>query len=198
VVFYPLGHPYLCPNIRVARGVSAYLYGATRQRSTGEVARFLVIRGVWLVFIELTAVNFAWSFNLHTLSNLQVIWTIGCSMIALSALIWLPQAAIASVGVVMIAAHNGLDHVQSMLSEASPLWILLHIPGTLKVSGTPIALVVYPLVPWIGVMALGYAIGSFFLDPSPARSRRLLLIGTLLTLSFLLLRLTHLYVDPVG
>ena len=76
--------------------------------------------------------------------------------------------------------------------------MLLHIPGTLKVSGTPIAAVVYPLVPWIGVMALGYAIGSFFVGPSPARSRRLLLIGTLLTLSFLLLRLTHLYGDPVG
>lgn len=190
---------HLCaPTFVLLAGVSAYLYGATRQRSTGEVARFLASRGVWLVFIELTAVNFAWSFNLHTLPTLQVIWAIGCSMIALSALVWLPRAAIAVVAVVMIAAHNGLDRVQPGLSEASPLWVLLHIPGTLKVGGASIALVVYPLVPWIGVMALGYAIGSFFVGANPARSRRLLRIGVLLTLSFLLLRLAHLYGDPVG
>ena len=190
---------HICaPVFVLLAGVSAYLYGATRQRSIGEVARFLATRGVWLVFIELTAVNFAWSFNLHTLPTLQVIWAIGCSMIALSALVWLPRAAIAVVAVVMIAAHNGLDRVQPVLSEASFLWVLLHIPGTLKVAGTPIAVVVYPLVPWIGVMALGYAIGSFFVGPNPARSRRLLLIGVLMTLSFLLLRLAHLYGDPVG
>lgn len=189
---------HICaPTFVLLAGVSAHLYGATRQRSMGEVARFLAIRGVWLVFIELTAVNFAWSFNLHTLPTLQVIWAIGCSMIALSALVWLPQAAIAAVAVVMITAHNGLDHVQPMLSEASPLWVLLHIPGTLKVAGTPIAAVVYPLVPWIGVMSLGYAIGSFFVGPNPARSRRLLVIGVLMTLSFLLLRLANLYGDPV-
>jgi len=190
---------HICaPTFVLLAGVSAYLYGATRQRSTGEVSRFLAVRGAWLVFIELTAVNFAWSFNLHTLPILQVIWAIGCSMIALSALVWLPRVAIAVVAVVMITAHNGLDGVQPVLSEASPLWVVLHIPGTLKVSGTPIASVVYPLVPWIGVMALGYAIGSFFVGPRPARSRGLLLIGALLTLSFLLLRLAHLYGDPAG
>ena len=190
---------HICaPTFVLLAGVSAYLYGATRQRSTGEVSRFLAVRGAWLVFIELTAVNFAWSFNLHTLPILQVIWAIGCSMIALSALVWLPRVAIAVVAVVMITAHNGLDGVQPVLSEASPLWVVLHIPGTLKVSGTPIASVVYPLVPWIGVMALGYAIGSFFVGPRPGRSRGLLVIGALLTLSFLLLRLAHLYGDPVG
>jgi uncharacterized membrane protein len=190
---------HICaPTFVLLAGVSACLYGASRQRSTGEVARFLAIRGAWLVFMELTAVNFAWSFNLHTLPTLQVIWAIGCSMMALSALVWLPRAAIAVMGVLMITAHNGLDRVQPALSEASPLWVLLHIPGTLKVGSTPIASVVYPLVPWIGVMALGYAIGSFFVGPSPARSRRLLLLGTLLTLSFLLLRLTQLFGDPVG
>jgi uncharacterized membrane protein len=190
---------HICaPTFVLLAGVSAYLYGATRQRSRGEVACFLAIRGVWLVFIELTAVNFAWSFNLDTLPTLQVIWAIGCSMIALSALVWLPRAAIAVVAVVMIAAHNGLDRVQPVLSEASPLWVLLHIPGTLKIAVTPIAVVVYPLVPWIGVMALGYAIGSFFVGPNPARSRCLLLIGALITLSFILLRLAHLYGDPAA
>lgn len=119
-------------------------------------------------------------------------------MIALSGPIWLPRTVIGAIGVVMIAAHNGLDQVQPMLSEASPLWVLLHIPGTLEISGTPVAFVVYPLVPWIGVMALGYVIGPYFVGSDPARPRRLVLTGTALTLSFLLLRLTHLYGDPAG
>jgi uncharacterized membrane protein len=170
-------------------GVSAFLYGETRQRSTGEIARFLASRGVWLVFIELTVIGFAWSFNLHSKPFLQVIWAIGWSMIALSALVWLPRAAIASFGMVMIVAHNGLDGVQPLLSEASPLWMLLHIPGTLTVSGTPVALIIYPLIPWIGVMALGYTIGPYFVGSNPKRPKRLLLTGAVLTFSFLLLRL---------
>ena len=163
---------HICaPTFVLLAGVSAFLYGAMRQRSTGEVARFLVSRGVWLVFIELTVVNFAWTFNLRATPILQVIWAIGCSMIALSGLIWLPRIAIAAVGVVMIVAHNGLDRVQPLLSEASPAWVLLHISGPLTVSGTPVALVVYPLIPWIGVMALGYAIGAILCGPQPCAAQ---------------------------
>ena len=187
---------FCAPTFVLLAGVSAFLYGATRQRSTGEITRFLASRGLWLVFIELTVIGFAWSFNLHSKPFLQVIWAIGWSMIALSALVWLPRAAIASFGVVMIVAHNGLDGVQPPLSEASPLWMLLHIPGTLTVSGTPVALIIYPLIPWIGVMALGYAIGPYFVGSNPKRPKRLLLTGAVLTFSFLLLRLTNLYGDP--
>jgi uncharacterized membrane protein len=190
---------HICaPTFVLLAGVSAFLYGAMRQRSIGEVARFLLSRGVWLIFIELTVVNFAWAFNLLTMHILQVIWAIGCSMIALSGLIWLPRIAIAAVGVVMIVAHNGLDRVQPLLSEATPAWVLLHIPGPLTINGTPVALVIYPLIPWIGVMALGYAIGSYFVGPNPARPKRLLHIGALLTLSFFLLRVANLYGEPVG
>ena len=189
---------HICaPTFILLAGVSAALYGAMRQRSTGEVARFLVSRGAWLVFIELTVVNFAWSFNLRTLPNLQVIWAIGWSMVALSGLIWLPRTAIAAVGVAMIVTHNGLDGVQPLLSEASPVWVLLHIPGPLTISGTPVAFVVYPLIPWIGVMALGYAIGPYFVGYNPERPKCLLYIGALLTLIFVFLRLTNLYGDPV-
>ncbi len=187
---------FCAPTFVLLAGVSAFMYGATRQRSTGEVTRFLASRGVWLVFLELTVIGFAWSFNLHSKLLLQVIWAIGWSMIALSALVWLPRAAIAGFGVVMIAAHNGLDGIQPVLSEASPLWIILHIPGTLEVGGTPVAFIIYPLIPWIGVMALGYAIGPYFVGPNPERPGRLLLTGAVLTLSFLLLRLTNLYGDP--
>lgn len=177
-------------------GVSAALYGAMRRRSTGKVAVFLLSRGLWMVFIELTVIQFGWAFNLRTMHILQVIWAIGCSMIALSGLVWLPRIAIGAFGVAMIVAHNGLDSVQPLLLEASPLWVLLHMPGNLAI-GSSVVLVVYPLIPWIGVMALGYAIGQYFASTNPERPKRLLYIGALVTLAFIVLRLTNLYGDPV-
>jgi uncharacterized membrane protein len=127
---------------------------------------------------------------------LQVIWAIGWSMIVLSALVWLPRIAIGAFGVLMIVTHNGLDSMQPLLSEASPLWVFFHIPGRLTI-GTWDFLVIYPLIPWIGVMALGYAIGPYFVGENPERPHRLLQIGVLLTLTFVVLRLTNLYGDPV-
>ena len=188
---------HLCaPTFVLLAGVSAYLYGAARKRPTVEIARFLLSRGIWLVFIELTVIQFAWAFNLRTMHILQVIWAIGWSMIVLSALVWLPRIAIGAFGVLMIVTHNGLDSMQPLLSEASPLWVFFHIPGRLTI-GTWDFLVIYPLIPWIGVMALGYAIGPYFVGENPERPHRLLQIGVLLTLTFVVLRLTNLYGDPV-
>jgi uncharacterized membrane protein len=188
---------HLCaPTFVLLAGVSAYLYGATRKRPTVEITRFLLSRGIWLVFIELTVIQFAWAFNLGTMHILQVIWAIGWSMIVLSALVWLPRMAIGAFGALMIVTHNGLDSMQPLLSEASPLWVIFHIPGRFTI-GTWDFLVIYPLIPWIGVMALGYAMGPYFVGENPQRCGRLLQAGVLLTLAFVVLRLTNLYGDPV-
>ena len=188
---------HLCaPTFVLLAGVSAYLYGATRKRATVETTRFLFSRGIWLVFIELTVIQFAWALNLRTTHILQVIWAIGWSMIVLSALVWLPRIAIGAFGVLMIVTHNGLDSMQPLLSEASPLWVFFHIPGRLTV-GIWDFLVIYPLIPWIGVMALGYAMGPYFVGENPERPHRLFQIGVFLTLIFVVLRLTNLYGDPV-
>lgn len=188
---------HLCaPTFVLLAGVSAYLYGATRKRPTVEITRFLLSRGIWLVFIELTVIQFAWAFNLRTMHILQVIWAIGWSMIVLSVLVWLPRIAIGAFGVLMIVTHNGLDSVQPLLCEASPLWVIFHVPGRLTI-GTWDFMVIYPLIPWIGVMALGYAMGPYFVGENPERPHRLLQIGVFLTLAFVVLRLTNLYGDPV-
>jgi len=188
---------HLCaPTFVLLAGVSAYLYGASRKRPTVEITRFLLSRGIWLVFIELTVIQFAWAFNLRTMHILQVIWAIGWSMIVLSALVWLPRIAIGAFGALMLVTHNGLDSIQPLLSEASPLWVLFHIPGRLTI-GTWDFLVIYPLIPWIGVMALGYAMGPYFVGENPERPHRLLQLGVFLTLIFVVLRLTNLYGDPV-
>src|SRR5262245_55230470 len=196
-LFFTRWITHLCaPTFVLLAGVSAFLYGAAGQRGRSDVSRFLLSRGAWLVLIELTLVNFAWNFNLRGMV-LQVIWAIGWSMIALAGLIWLPRLALAAVAAAMILGHNLLDAVQPPAPEASPLWLVLHIQGLMQIGGQPVAFVLYPLIPWIGVMALGYAMGPFFLTPDPARPGRLIQFGGLLALAFLLLRCGNLYGEPV-
>ena len=177
-------------------GISAFLYGTGRQ--TGEVSRYLFTRGCWLVLIEVTLVRVGWSFNFHfDHLVLQVIFAIGASMIVLAALIHLPRWAIATVGVVMIAGHNMLDGVKAeQLGAAAPIWNLLHQPGLLDLGTNLKLFVLYPLIPWIGVMATGYSLGPLFTIERGVRVRRLCILGGAITAGFVILRATNLYGDP--
>jgi uncharacterized membrane protein len=98
----------------------------------------------------------------------------------------------------MVLGHNLLDALQPAATEASPAWVLLHIQGPLTIKGTPVAFVAYPLIPWIGVMALGYAMGPWFVQPDAERPQRLVRIGLVTTLAFCALRLANLYGEPIA
>lgn len=157
-------------------GLSAWLYG--QSHSPREVSIFLLKRGLFLVFLELTLVNFAWNATLvPTTLWLQVIWAIGLSMIALAALIHLPRTALAIVGVVIVAGHNLLDGI--VLTAESPffeIWSILHQRAFLEITEFTRARTTYPILPWIGLIALGYCAGPWFgRDADPARRLRLLL-----------------------
>jgi uncharacterized membrane protein len=185
---------FCAPTFIFLAGVSAYLYGA-RGHSTGKVSRFLLTRGLWLILIELTVVRFGWRFN-FTLDFFvfQVIWVLGASMVVLAGLVYLPRWAIGTVGIAMIAGHNLLDgvHAQAFGSVAW-IWNFLHQPALLKTqSGGVFPL--YSLIPWIGVMAAGYALGPA-IQQGPQR-RLMMRLGTAITLGFVLLRATNLYGDP--
>jgi uncharacterized membrane protein len=194
VLFFTRWVTHFCaPTFVLLAGTSAYLYGARRSR--GELARFLLTRGAWLVLIELTVINLGWKFHLGAPVILQVIWAIGCSMIALAGLVFLPRAAIAAIGAALIVGHNAVDAIQPAAGEASAAWLLLHVQGVMLPGGLPV-LVLYPLVPWIGVMAVGYALGPLFAAPDPARARRLVLGGLAATLAFVGLRGFGLYGEP--
>ncbi len=202
-LFFTRWITHLCaPTFILLAGTSAYLYGAkglygASGRSKADVSRFLLTRGFWLVFVELTLVGFGWNFNISAnyAPVLQVIWVLGVSMIALSGLIWLPMSLIAVIGITMIAGHNLLDGIQPAREQASAVWRLLHIQGLLTVNDTPIIYVIYPLVPWIGVMALGYVMGPYFSGIRENRPRTLILAGLAMTLTFVLLRYWNLYGD---
>jgi uncharacterized membrane protein len=200
---------FCAPVFVFLAGTGAYLQFA-RGKSKRELSRFLVTRGLWLILLEFTVVRFGFLFSLdyRLLGMMQVIWVIGISMIVLAALIHLPVKVIAALGIAMIALHNLLDgfRVSGWQGPGSPvpgmgakLWMIAHQPfEAFPVVGStsPIVVVIYPLIPWIGVMAAGYAFGALYQKDSASRRRLLLTIGGGATLLFIVLRAINAYGDP--
>jgi uncharacterized membrane protein len=188
---------HLCaPTFILLAGLSAFLYG--RGKSLGELSRFLVTRGLFLILVDFTLIKFGWrfEFDLFRVTG-GVIFVIGASMVALAALIWLPRLAVAAVALVMIAGHNSFDGVApEALGQGAWVWRLLHEGGSIPLGGDANLYVLYPLIPWIGVMAAGYALGPVMQREPETRQRLLFTLGALITLGFILLRASNLYGDP--
>jgi len=185
---------FCAPVFVLLAGMGAWLAG--RRRTRRELSAFLLTRGLWLVGVEFTVISFAWYFNFDFPMGAfgQVIWAIGMSMVALAGMVWLPVPAIAAISLALIGGHNLLDGVDpASLGALAPLWTVLHAPGPLAGMGI---FVMYPLVPWIGVLAAGYVLAAW-LDRRPGqRPRRLLALGAALTLGFVVIRALNVYGDP--
>ena len=191
---------FCAPTFIFLAGISAFLYGAqgtANGRSAGNVSRYLFTRGLWLVLIEITVVRLAWSFSFDfNFFVMQVIFAIGASMITLSAMVYLPRMAIAAIGLAMIFGHNLLDGIKAEnFGAAASLWHLLHQPGVIALAPDLKLFVLYPLIPWIGVMAAGYALGPVFLKDRITRIRTLTALGAAAIIGFIALRASNLYGD---
>ena len=188
---------HLCaPTFIFLAGLSAFLYG--RGRSLAETSRFLFTRGLWLILIDLTLIKFGWRFDFDFFRlGAGIIFAIGASMIALAAFVWLPRWAIAAGALIMIAGHNLLDGIRAeTMGQMAWLWHVLHAPGVVTLDGGVGIYVFYPLIPWIGVMAAGYAFGPVMQREPEARKQLLYFLGAAITLGFILLRASNLYGDP--
>ncbi|SEV95981.1 Uncharacterized membrane protein [Chitinophaga sp. YR573] len=183
---------YCAPVFVFLAGISAYLYGAKRTKK--ELSVYLFTRGLWLVFVELFIISLGLTFNpSYPIFNLQVIWAIGISMIVLSGMIHLQQYIILAVAVLLIFTHNLLDGIHVHGNELQAfLWSFLHEPA-MFISGPFSFHIHYPVLPWIGIMALGYYFGSIYLLAS--RSKILLITGAGAILLFIVLRLGNIYGD---
>jgi uncharacterized membrane protein len=185
---------YCAPTFVLLAGASAWIAGTRRTR--GELTRFLVSRGLWLILLEFTVITFGWYFTTRwTMGAVaQVIWVIGGSMVVLAGLVHLPRPVVAAFGAVLVLGHNLLDGVTpEQLGAFAPVWRVLHVSGPL--GALPVFLL-YPLVPWVGVMALGYALGPLVFSRESGAERRLVLLGAALTAAFVVLRSVDLYGDP--
>ncbi len=197
---------YCAPTFVFLSGVSIYLQ-KQNGKSNSELAKFLLTRGLWLVFLEFTIVRFSFAFNLdYSFFGVgQVIWAIGMSMIVMAALVFWPTRTVGAIGVAIILFHNLLDGIQvpqeiafdGTASLSQVLWIILHQPGSVKLfGGASNVFFLYPLLPWIGVMAAGFAFGTIYSWDAERRRKWLLALGGAATILFIVLRLINIYGDP--
>ena len=184
---------HICaPTFFLLTGTGAFL--SLGRKSVPELSRFLFIRGIWLLVLEVTFIRcLGFQFNVdYQVTMLVVIWALGWAMIVLAALVWLPMPAILAFGAVMIAGHNLLDGVRS----TNPLWVILHSPGFVVNRPDFVVFAAYPLIPWVGVTALGYALGQIYRWDAERRRTFLLRCGIGLTVGFVVLRALNVYGDP--
>ncbi len=170
----------------------------SRNLSSTQLAVFLATRGLWLIFLELTIIRLWWTFNLD-LRNMggATFWAIGASMVVLSVLQFLPVRAVIAIGVAIIVGHNALDRFT--VWDAGPLggvWAVLHTGTTIPIAPGVTFTAAYPLLPWIGVMAVGYGFGALLQQPREVRRPAMLALGGLLMVAFVVLRAINAYGDP--
>jgi uncharacterized membrane protein len=204
-VFFTRWITHFCaPGFVFFAGSSAYLKRSTLD-GVAPLSRFLLTRGLSLVLIELTVMRFAWTFNFDVINyNLAgVLWMIGWSMVALAGLVWLPFNTIAALGLAIVFAHNLVDpyvrDIGRALGESPVRWVaqFLYFGGSVQIGDEgPRIAILYSLLPWIGVMAAGYAFGRVLELPHDRRRRVCLAIGAGSILLFIALRTFNLYGDP--
>jgi uncharacterized membrane protein len=188
---------FCAPVFVFLAGTSAFLVG--QRKSRRQLSKFLVTRGLWLIFLEITIVNFGWFFNIHFTSIfLAVIWVLGLGMIILSAMIHLPYRLLLVIGLLIVAGHNLLDTVHVPGNEVGAmLWAEIHERRLFQINRLAIG-TAYPILPWLGIMLTGYCFGSLYrTQVNPVyRKKMLQYIGIGVCCLFILLRAINVYGDP--
>ena len=166
------------------------------RRTPSQLSRFLWTRGLWLIIVEFTIVGFAWSF-IVPFGFFGVIWALGASMVIMAAAVRLPVRWLGALAVLMIVGHDLLDRLRpEQFGRAGWVWSVLHVRGGVRLPGNVFDFVLFPIVPWVGVMAAGYVFGMLYQRPSRDRRRIMAILGIAMVVAFVFLRATNLYGNP--
>ncbi len=193
ILFFTRWITHLCaPTFVFLAGVSICLQQA-RGKTEWRLSGYLLTRGLWLIALEVTVVSFGFNFQ-FPFFFLQVIFALGVGMILMSVLHWLPGRSVLIIGVVLIAGHGLLGGIkaESLQGTDQIIWRLAMEPGGL---GTLPGMIIYPVIPWLGIMCLGYGLGPVFRMETLARRRAIILLAAGFLGLCLILRLPNLYGD---
>jgi uncharacterized membrane protein len=182
---------FCAPLFFFLAGTGAFLL-RQKSGSIGAVSKFLWTRGLWLIVLEFTIIEYAWTFVFWQMGG--VIWSLGTCMVLMALLVRLPEKIILGFGLALIVLHDLFDQVKpAQLGSFNWLWFLLHRRGTIPHTHF---FVLFPIIPLLGVMAVGYVFGKLFEKPVEVRSRLMLLIGSIATAAFIVLRAFNAYGNP--
>lgn len=172
-LFFTRLSSHLCAPVFVfLTGLSAWLYANPPNAAPRSPGEFLLKRGIFIIFMEVTFVAFTW-FGSFELVGLQVMWAIGVSMLVLALCCRLPIQVIGIIGLVLVGCHNLLDGIQIAQNEPGfVIWTLLHKQGIIIETDAFSVVVTYPLIPWIGLILIGHACGPLFARTINATKRQ--------------------------
>ena len=196
-LFFTRWITHLCAPIFVFLAGTGAWFQSLR-KSKKDLSLFLIKRGLWLVFVEVFIINLAFSFDLHfTIISLQTIWSIGISMIILGLMIWLPFTAILIISFIIVFGHNLLDYYEAGLKSSPGWWYdLIHRPGFYPLWGNHYLGILYPFLPWAGLMMMGYCFGKLFLKMEGLQRKKILLwLGLAILALFVVIRFINEYGD---
>lgn len=220
-LFFTRWVTHFCPSLFILLAGAAIALSLNGRRTRREQAWFVLVRGLWLIVLELTVVHLGWQFNFQFQSALgQVIWVIGWSMICMAPLVWLPTWLVTALGLLLIFGHNAFDSIHAdRFGQFAWLWQFLHDRGYISVTAEQLGplgallefchkrglinsatfgiYIAYPLIPWVGVMAAGFGFGRLLRWESPARARLISILGIAMIVLFAILRGGNVYGDPL-
>ena len=198
ILFFTRWITHFCAPVFVfLSGTSAFLQSA--RKSKKELSIFLITRGLWLILAEVTIVNLLLTFDINfSFIALEVIWAIGISMVILGLMTWLPFEIILAVGLLIVLGHNALDfYEKDQTTPFSATYDLIHRQGFHPLSKNHQLLILYPFLPWAGLMMLGYCLGKVLRNNDAAYRKRSLIIAGMSTIAlFIILRFINVYGDP--
>jgi uncharacterized membrane protein len=198
ILFFTRWITHFCaPTFVFLAGSSAWFQSLRKTKS--ELSSFLIKRGLWLVLVEIFILNFAFSFDpSYGLVALQTIWSIAVSMIILGLVIWLPFPVILTIGLVIVLGHNSLDFYEKSHPQDNGVgYELLHQQGFHHLWANHNLLILYPFLPWTGLMIMGYCFGKIFTSYEEEKRRKILTwLGLGVIAFFIIVRMTNAYGDP--
>lgn len=182
---------FCAPAFFFLAGTSAYMSVATGGQSLPKLSRFLWTRGIWLMVLGFTVIGYAWT-SLLPFCHGGVITAFAFSMILMAPIVRLPVDWIGFLGVAVIAGHNLLDRIPAAaFGRFAVVWSVLHTPGAYPITAHYSYFTLFTVIPWVGVMAAGYAYGKVLLRAD--RRKISMVLGTALLTVFFVLRVFNLY-----
>jgi len=186
VLFFTRWVTHFCaPTFVFLSGASMYI--SLQRKTKKELSRYLLTRGLWLIFIEVVVIRFAFFFNFYyDITFLTIIWVIGADMVLMAALIHLSDRAALILGLVIISGYSLLGSIP----------ILTGI-GFYPITPSIAVIESYPILPWLGIMLLGYSAGRLFAPDYDAHKRKKILIqlGVTSIVLFVIIRFINVYGD---